>query len=80
MRGSMNIKLIVRIAVVLFGCDTVKFGRRLRTSRWNGAWATYIMQFWWLEKSVSYKSSGSFGFHSLSDDGQIFNVMSLNGR
>jgi len=42
MRGSMNIKLIVRIAVVLFGCDTVKFGRRLRTSPClHGAW-TYV--------------------------------------
>ena len=32
----------LRIAVVLFGCDTVKFGRRLRTSRClHGAW-TYV--------------------------------------
>lgn len=35
-------KLTVRIAVVLFGYDTVKFGRRLRTSRClHGAW-TYV--------------------------------------
>jgi hypothetical protein len=41
---------------------------------------TYIMQFWLLEKSVSYKFSESFGLHSLSDGGQIFIVASLNGR
>ena len=46
-----SMKLTVRIAVVLFGCDTVKSGRRFRTSRClHGAW-TYV-------KSVQQKSSG----------------------
>jgi len=41
--GFQNLmKLIVRIAVVLFGCDTVKFGRRLRTSRCLHGACTYV--------------------------------------
>lgn len=41
---------------------------------------TYIMMFWLLEKSVSYKFSESFSLQSLSDGRQIFVVASLNGR